>query len=193
MVRVLIGLFSLDWGSWGFHSELWGIDSQRSLGSLRAWRLILGHAFKSWMFFCGIYNNSVCRTVCSLICTLPFQKSSLEFFILLAGSWSGPFLFCLLYCDWVEVMLPCTPSSPVPESWYLMTRPCNMMITVIIYKDYIQSQSCKGAFKFNAQIKSLVSSWYPPTNFLHNYVTQFAFWKNESLMTKLLTVNVLGT
>lgn len=68
-----------------------------------------------------------------------------------------------------------------------------MMITVIIYKAYIQSQSCKGAFKFNAQIKSLVSSWYPPTNFLHNYVTQFAFWKNKSLMIKLLNVNVLST
>lgn len=192
MVRVLISLFSLDWGSWGVHSELWGIDSQRSLGSLRAWRLILGHAFKSWMLFCRIRNN--CLQDCLLYdLHLPFQKSSLEFSILLAGNWRGPFLFCLLYCDWVEVMLPCTPSSPVPESWYLTTRPCNMMITVIIYKAYIQSQNCKGAFKFNAQIKSLVSSWYPPTNFLHNYVTQFAFWKNESLMTKLLTVNVLGT
>lgn len=47
------------------------------------------------------------------------------------------------------------------ESWHWTTMPCNVMITVIIYKAYTQGQSWKGAFKFNAQIKSLVGSWHP--------------------------------
>lgn len=96
LVRVLGGLFSLYWCSWGVDRDS-GIEILRvSFGSLRALRLLQG-ALESLMLFCGIHSN--CLQDCLvfdlqsswLLFPLCFLETSLKVLILLGGSWRGPF------------------------------------------------------------------------------------------------------